>query len=402
MKRLVLWCLLLPVVSCGLEEVGGRPQGGAGNVWTGPGINAGQDDPDKTITYVTAMDYPDGYDWRADVEKGSVKCSLVVYADWIPKVKVPVGDAYEVSSDPDMHRMLKGHLYTDYSTDSETVIKKDGKEVIRYSGREMICGMAEKEDGLYTLGHDRGGDGFSFRRNGEVILKRDKGRSFGSLYHHGDSISFAFSEPIEASGDTLERYYHVLNGKVSQAAVREDVKKVWDIVSVNGEICYLASIVGISSPVLFRSGGMRALDMPESSRMLACRIVREGDVLYVEGLCRREGKPLTSGIWNSDGKSYIFADGMTVSSVCMSGDGICCVLNASSSMLQGTIYRCGDTYSMPSNYASVGSSPALVIDGILHVGLSSLSGAQPLIWKDGETLPLKINGFISTISTNRD
>ena len=81
MKKVLLVGAVLVAVSCGLEEVSRRPQNGTGDIWLGPGIDAGKEEPDRKITYVTAVEYPDGYDWRADVEKGSVKCSLVVYAD---------------------------------------------------------------------------------------------------------------------------------------------------------------------------------------------------------------------------------------------------------------------------------------------------------------------------------
>ncbi len=401
MKKIFLWCLALTAVSCGLEEVSERPQYGGGDAVSRPGMSSGLKDPPKSVTYVTAVEYPEGYDWRADVEKGTVKCSLAVYEDGVRVMGLPVGDEYEVSSDPDMHRMVNGYLYTDYSTDSETVIKKDGVEVIRYQGREMICGLVEDGGDVYTLGHPRSGDGFAYRRNGEVIVERKTGSSFGCLYQDAGGVSFAFREPVEAAGQELERYYCVLDGKVSQTAVREDVKKVWDVVIHNGEVCYLASVVGISSPVLFRSGGMKAMSMPALSSMLTCRIVIEDGDLCVEGLFRRDGKPLTSGIWREDGQVHLFADGMTVSSICMGDDGVCCILNADSPSERGVIYRNGRTFPMPVGYASVGGSPAVFISDSLHVGLSSLSGAPPLIWKDGQTTPLEINGFISTISTNR-
>ncbi len=401
MKRIVLAAWAVLAVSCGLEEVSRRPVGGSGNVWVGPGSGPGKTDPEKQVVYVTAMDYPDGYNWKVDREKGTVRCSLVVYADGVPKMKVPVGDEYEVSSDPDMHRMMDGHLYTDFSTDSETVIKKDGKDAFRYSGREMICDMIEYEGDIYTLGHSRTGNGFTYRKNGEIILERRNGRSFGRLHKDGDSISFAFAESVDSAEGEWERYYMAVDGEVSQTAVRDDVRKVWDIVPVDGETCYLASVVGISAPVLFISGEMKALNMPESSRMLTCRILPSEGILCAEGLCQRDNKPLTSGLWREDGQVYLFADGMTVSSVCTGGDGVCCVLNSSSLMKKGVIYRCGETYSMPLGYGSVGGDSAVVIDGILHVGLSSLTGAGPLIWKDGQTSPLKINGFISTVSAGK-
>lgn len=400
MKRVLLAGAVIMAVSCGLEEVSRRPQDGAGDIWLGPGADAGKNDSDRKVTYVTAVEYPDGYDWRTDVEKGSVKCSLVVYADGVPMMKVPAGDGYEISSDPDMHRMSEGHLYTDYSTDSETVIKKDGKEVIRYQGREMICGLLADGNDVYTLGHPRKGEGFAFRKNGEILVGRDCGRSFSRLYRDGSSICFSFSEPVISQKDTISRYYHVKDGNIYQAAVREDVRKVWDVLSSDDDVCYLASVVGISSPVLFHSGRMLALDMPKGAEMLTCRILAEDGYIYVEGLYICPGKPVTSGIWDAAGKADLFDDGMTVSSICMGGDGICCVLNGTSSRRKGLIYRCGEKFQMPDGYASVGSSPSMMIDGIFHAGLSSLKGEEPLIWKDGDMTRLDINGFISTISTS--
>ncbi len=140
--------------------------------------------------------------------------------------------------------------------------------------------------------------------------------------------------------------------------------------------------------------------MPDTAEMLTCRIFYD-EAIYVEGLCQREDRPLTSGIWREDGQVGLFSDGMTVSSVSMDGNGICCVMNGASGQT-GIIYRCGESYQMPADYASMGDNPTVVIDGILHVGLSSLDGKHPIIWKDGETTPLKLNGYISTISTNRD
>lgn len=396
MKRVLMFATFLAMVSCGLEEVGRRQQGGAGEIWFGPGMNAGKGDPEKTVVYVTAVEYPDGYDWRIDEGKGSVKCSLVVYADDVPMMKIPAGDAYEVSSDPDMHRIADGHLFTDYSTDSETVIKKDGKEVLRYPGREMIYGLIVENGDIFTLGHPRHGEGFAFRRNGEVVLGRSSGHSFAGLYKDEGSICFAFAEKIESQGDTLERYYHVKNGEVTQAAVREDVRKVWDIISYDGEIIYLASVVGISSPVLFRSGSMHALEMPSSAKMLACRLLADDGYICIEGLHSVSGSAVTGGLWDGQGGARFFDEGMTAASVCMNGDGICCVLNGTAERPDGIIYRCGEMFLMPSGYAAVGNAPAAA-DGIFHVGLSSLSGGKPVIWKDGILKELDLNGFISNI-----
>ena len=52
---------------------------------------------------------------------------------------------------------------------------------------------------------------------------------------------------------------------------------------------------------------------------------------------------------------------------------------------------------MPEGYSVIGAGSIKVIDGILHVGLSSLNGRKPVVWKDGQIDSLNVNGFISSI-----
>ncbi len=397
-----MFMLMFAAISCGLEEIGKDPDGGAGEIWTAPGSDMDSIAVGKSVAYVTAMEYFDRYDWRADPGRGEVKCSLVVYADGKPVMKIPVGEKYETSSDPETHRMLNGHIYTDYLSETETVIKRDGKELIRYAGREIICGMACRQGEIHTLGHNASGEGFTYRINGEIIMERASGSSFGSLHYEGDNISFAFREPIKSEKDTLERYYFVLDGEVLQTAVREDLKKVWDIIPYKGDVCYLASLVGVSAPVLVSPEGMQALSIAPKAKMLTARILHDDEHLYVEGLVEREGLEMTSVLWHADGRSNIFANGMTVSSSCVDGGCICCVLNPSPPYMKGVIYQNGKYHSMPEDCFSSGSRTSALIDGILHVGLSSQSGSHPVIWRDGEIIPLDINGFITSVSTNAD
>ena len=99
---------MLSLVACGVSELGDFVKDDVNGVWVGPSY--GGSGAAYSTTYVTAFDYPEGYDWRLNPEKGSVRCSLVVFADKRPVLKVPVGDAYCVSDDPDMHRVIDGHL----------------------------------------------------------------------------------------------------------------------------------------------------------------------------------------------------------------------------------------------------------------------------------------------------
>ena len=49
-------------------------------------------------------------------------------------------------------------------------------------------------------------------------------------------------------------------------------------------------------------------------------------------------------------------------------------------------------------YSVMGTRPLAMVDGILHVGLTSLQGAGPAVWMDGEIKELGFNGYISSIS----
>lgn len=393
-------CVGLMLAACGIHEMGESVRDTSGGIWTGPGMNVGTSDPSKTVCYVTALDYQDGYDWRSDREKGSVKCSLVVFADGIPMMKVPVGDAYHVSSDADSHRMIDGHLYTDFSTDDETIIKKDGKEVFRYPGREFLQGMIVDGEDIYTLGHSRAGEGFSYRKNGEILLEKSSGRTFSRLHRDGDHICFAYSEPIGSGGGSVERYYCVVDGVPQQAALREDVKKVWDLMMADGQVCYIASLVGVQGPVLFRGESKSVLTLPQASSLLTGRLSVSQGVVCVEGLLSCRNITLACILWK-DGEQLYFNTGTTVASWCVEGDGVFCVMNSKSPSAKGVIYRCGDVFEAPLGYVSVGENTMALTNGILNVGLSSGFGGWPVLWKDGTVDTLKVNGYISSVTAGK-
>lgn len=398
-KIVLMTAAVMAMISCGIHEIGGNGEESAGGgIWGGP-AGGEQNGPGKlhTICYMTALDYRKDYDWRSDQARGSVKCSLVVFADGTPLMKVPVGAAYEAGSDPDMHRIIGGNLYTDYSTDSETVIKENGVQVLRYHGPESLCGMEVIGEDVYTLGQSRNGSGFTFRKNGEIVLERDEGYVIGSLINDSDSLCFAFCEHIKTSdGSKIGRYYSSVNGRVHQVAVREDIKTVWDVLAANDGAIYLASLTGASLPVVFIGDSMQSLQMPLGCSLKSCRLFKLENGVGAEGLCRHSNGMWFSVIW-IDGMIRASFPSEAISSLTADGDGVCCAMNPSRSGKSGKIYRSGELTDMPEEYSVIGAGSIKVIDGILHVGLSSLNGRKPVVWKDGQIDSLNVNGFISSI-----
>lgn len=387
--------------SCGLSGIGKDDRPSREDIWTNPSADNRVDSSEFSICYATGFDYPDGYDWRSDVERETVKCSLVVFADGIPVMKVPVGPEYEVSSDPDMHRIIGGHLYTDYATESETVIRKDGTQLFRYEGRELVCGLVVRGEDVYTLGQSRDGQGFSYRKNGELLLRRETGYLFGTLVEDRDSLCFSFYETDGTSSENSGRYYNVVEGQVRQFNPGRDVTKVWDMLNHDGEIICLANIYRKTAPVILRGERMTSLDMTISTGMLSCRLFMAGDKMGVDGVFKNQRNGFQhSCIWLDGEKLVSFDKDCYVSSLCTMDEGVCCILNSDLESGRGLIYRFGEEVMMPEGYSSVGCSTSTVKDGVLHVGLSSLTGGKPVIWKDGAVDTLDINGHVSSMTVS--
>ena len=64
-----------------------------------------------------------------------------------------------------------------------------------------------------------------------------------------------------------------------------------------------------------------------------------------------------------------------------------------------TVSKDGENSALPAGYVTIGKNPAALVNGILTIGLSSTMGGFPAIWREGEEQTLKINGFISSVSS---
>ena len=274
----------------------------------------------------------------------------------------------------------------------------DGQTVFRYPGREAICGMEVRSDDVYTLGQNRSGDGFAYRKNGDILFSRSTGTVMGQLRNAGDSLCFAFYDKIHSAGGDVERYYSVCEGRVKQVAVRDDIKKVWDAAICNGEICFIASLTGVNYPVLVCGDDMYMLDFPLRATVTSCNFIstKGGDVL-IDGVFVMSGGIYTSGLWRKGKRECIFQAGMTVWASCVDDDGISCLLSHYSTG-ELKISRCGEVCALPEGYTVMGTAPLAMVDGILHVGMTSIDGGSPAIWQDGEIRKLGFNGYISSIS----
>lgn len=134
-----------------------------------------------TVLYCTAVRFPDGYDWQRDSAYGSVPFDLILYRDGSPVLTLAWDEEACFGPDPDRHHLLGGHLYTECLSGAHTRVGRDGEELFRIGGREFLVGLLPDGADLYTLSRKTSGTGFSYRRNGTLLLESDNGIPFGDL-----------------------------------------------------------------------------------------------------------------------------------------------------------------------------------------------------------------------------
>ena len=400
MRNVLTWIIVtLAVAGCtGLKEIVTSEKETEEDIWTGPGANIDGNDS-KTICYMTGIDYPRDFDWTdTSQEEKSVRCSLTVFADGVPMLKIPVGDGHEVSADPDMHRILDGHLYTMFCVDGHTSIRKDGKAFIRYEGEETLRAMTADEENIHTLCVSRDGKGFTYRKNGELVMERRTGYVFERLHIDSDRMCFAFCQTVATSDGTSDRYYIVRDGRSSLVKFDEDVNIVWDIMSHQGRTCSLVSS-GPWKNTELRIGDERiTVGLPYGSEMLSCRLFSSGNEVCIEGFYTDEEGNLSSGIWIEGQEYMLFETGQSIAGICSSENDICCVLNPDTYNPEGKIFKNGRTWDMPEGYHFRGNNPIFTSSGDLYIGLSSMTGSSPILWKNGTVTSVKLNGPVCNLS----
>lgn len=246
MKNFILFFLVcLWMAGCDYMNIGTAEGGAGGRRYPESGKDS-SDVPVITIldtsVFVSALRCVNkDYDWGRDTAYGGDNFHLVLYRNWEEIMSVPAGASCGISPDPDMHHIFEGHLYTEFSDADRTIIGRDGEELFRFEGREFLKGLLTDGDDLYTLSQERTGNGFTYRKNGAVLLKVGSGRitggfevpsygNGGALYRDGAHICFSYRSTDNAD----KGWYLVCDGKQQQIA--DGTASVLDVRSINSEV----------------------------------------------------------------------------------------------------------------------------------------------------------------------
>ncbi len=382
---------------------------GEGILGEQPSPDSQVEDPEPPVKvrdtlYVTGVEYPDGYDWYQDSEYGEVRCFIFLEKEGKKILRVPVGYEYETASDVDMHRCFDGHLYTDYSSDTETVFKKDGKEIFRYSGREMIVSFYVTEGNVYTLGTSRSGEqGLTLRINGQKEAFYETGVLLSGFHEGKEGVSFAFACESSDSVSGYE-YYFYSGGSLVKFAAEPDVLRVLDACMDGGKLYYVAECQGISGPEYycfcgsesFRLG-IRGCDYVEYARLM----LSESSVNVALVCCNSSEGTRQYAVCDADGFKYGFSNGTVPWFSMISGSSLYDVVNTSESAFPEMIV-CLDgeqEYSFGRNRSIIASEPAVVVRGRLYFAFSgSVWPRRPYMSVDGKYEDGGFNGYYSSVT----
>ena len=171
----------------------------------------------------------------------------VLYADGRELVRVPA------DPDPERHRARQGHLWTDSIQGKETVVCRDGKELFRFPGEELLAGFLLADGKLHTLGQRPGNQGFCYRIDGKEVFSSAIGRIVGSATSRewdagafspdSSGLYYAYAIPFVHSGTTTWEY-RIMKGADTFRVIPDDVSSIiLDLRVYRGKV-YLAALRG--------------------------------------------------------------------------------------------------------------------------------------------------------------
>lgn len=367
-----------------------------------------------SVVYVTGVEYPDDYIWQKDTAYGMVACSLIVTANGKRILELPIGDKYYLSPDPDMHRMVGGHLYSDYSSDSETIICKDGVEIFRYDGREMICGFMVRDNTVYTLGRRRSGTGLTLRRNGETVFCCEDGIPVGDIYDsayptgalYEDNGELCFSYSIKYTNNIKDwrDWYVWRNGKTQLISLHPDIDKVFDIRVYKGDICIAANMPSATSPlVLFVGDKRHILSDGGVWGVQNCKIVPGDNSLMVKGeTLYNRGESVQCTLWVVGGFRTILDEYARVYDFFVDGQDWGYVMSRHGDIVDVICLNGKKTpYHGFSHLMSL--QCARIYEGKMYVAITPYkSGEMPTLWVDGAETTIPINGYLTGVYITKD
>ena len=352
--------------------------------------------PEKHL-YLTAVRFPEGFDWEQDTCSVDGSVWLDLYRDTVLTASFPAGESIH----PDMHRYRQGHLYADWSTAAETVLRRDGSELFRFEGRESLRGFLVLDGAVHTLGQDRDGNGLTYRIDGHAVFRSDEGtvlgdldrggREGGALSAEGEHVYYSYRIPtanglgfkVMRDAELFRTISDAVQGTVYDLLVQGGT--VYTVYSEKGHL-YLSDGDGPVALPLRSSGNTlwaQLVPSPESMLVLACLSTRSGKKQYLlepggEALPFEADETVSPFLADPEGSGWLLSDRYGRPLRFCRPDGKVLPIGSEGYLASG---HC-----------------ALVHQGKLILALTGQKGAPGRLWQEGKETLLPFNGYFTSIT----
>ena len=365
-----------------------------------------------TIIYAAAVRYPAGYDWRIDTLTAEVQADVVLFRNGEVISSIPASYENAVSADPDMHRIVNGHIYTDYSSYYETIIKKDGAQLFKFEGRERICGFYVDGDDVWTLGEARGKlGGVVLRKNGKIFFAADEGRTFfnasdpsccsGALHFENGIPWFFYYTNEDGPLSNTNSCFLVENGEKKAIELPPTVRKIMDAKIIGGEPIFAGVISSTMNAITLLKGGVAlSFSLPTSYQLSNCKIIPgSGGVFYLTGECSHYITRETAGyIYDSNGNCLYFTpSGQKLLGLYIDND-VSVMVSCNSDGSSPSVNINGKTRTVQGNYRYLSSRCGRIFGDKFYMAYNPMDlDTAPFISDGTSTKSLDLNGFITDI-----
>ncbi|MBO4428024.1 MAG: hypothetical protein J5771_06055 [Bacteroidales bacterium] len=353
-----------------------------------------------TVLLLTAISAPEDYDWHRDTAAGASSCELLLYKDMELAAVYRTGPQYFISTDPDTHHLINGHLYTEYVTEAETVIKCDGEELFRYAGREFLVGLLPFGSAVYTLGRLRSGGGYRFRRNGELLLDLPDCRVFGdfgssaygrtgAIYRDGGHFCFCYK-------DISDKCWKVQDESPSKISLPSSALEIIDVKIHDRKeyVFYMGSLYS------FLKAPAKTYSLGSLEWSSAGIVIEDGDI-YVTGT--RKAKEV-AGIFHAEDPVSVYMP-VTGSGVAFSAPAYFVYHNGAEAYAvipegDGFLVEDGDDalFEIPSSYVFTRDCAVATDDGFIIGVNPRAKGGKPYLLCEDEEYIININGYITSVA----
>lgn len=294
----MLLCACNPLdmpLSTGISRL--EAYGSSGRSRQGGWAPAGKPETDTSIV-VSGVEFPDNYDWQRDTAYGNVCGNLVLFRDGERVTTLAAGLGQQASLAADMHCLSQGHLLSWNVCGDRTVVLKDGKKLLDFPGKEVLKGLLERPDGIYTLGQESSGNAFSLRKDGIVLLS-EEGRVYRSLYEDEGHLYFGFVRDI---GESRARFL-VTDGAAAASRSVTGEGEVLDELMHGGVLYQIVDLGADGTAVCDSKGGQYWLTRNNYLEFRSLSLIEYGSGVAAEGLIVYNSSYSNSVLWTETGEA---------------------------------------------------------------------------------------------------